>query len=153
MPRKSKSKAQPDSPAGHPAVDQALVDKFTADMAEKNLPALKTGAEMAKEQLAEYEAQPLTPAVQIKTARPLIGRVASGRGRVITADDSSYAIESANPLTAGEIALAQRNGFDDFSEKGDGRIMVADKAEMRKANADINWVARAVTGKDAGRGR
>ena len=88
-----------------------------------------------------------------RTSKGFVGRIASGQSRVISADDSSYAIESDKPLTAGEIALAQRNGFDDLSEGGTGQIMVADKAEVRRVNGDINHIAYALTGRDAGRSR
>lgn len=145
MARRKKQNA--DSPAGEPVVVSEPLETL------KEQYGLKTGTELAQEKLAEYEAQPLVKTAQIRTARSFTGRVASGRGRVITADDSSFAIESDKPLSAGEIALAQRNGFDDFSEKSDGRIMVADKAELRRANGDINHVAYALTGRDAGRGR
>ena len=133
MPQKSR---QPESPAG--------LQEYTQP---GEIPLQEPDYKLAK-----YE-PPERPAAQIKTARSFTGRIASGRGRTITADDTSFAIESDKPLTAGEIALAQRNGFDDFSEKSDGRIMVADKAEMRRANGDINHVARALTSKDAGRER
>ena len=93
------------------------------------------------------------PSTEVRTVRPFVGRVASGRGVAVTADDTSYAIESDHPLTAGQLALATKQGFDDFSEDQDGRIMVADKAEMRRVGGDVNWVARSVTGPESGRGR
>ena len=82
---------------------------------------------------------------RITTARPFVGRVASGRGRVVTADDSSYCIEANPPLTSTEHALAVRNGFDD--ESPDGSLLIADKKAMRDANGDINHVAYALTSK------
>ena len=135
---------QPESPAGFEARKAKILE---------NLPEL-TELKADRETVAQFVAEMTEPPrAQIKTARSFTGRIASGRGRTITADDSSFAIESDKPMTAGEIALAQRNGFDDFSEKGDGRIMVADKGEMRRANGDINHTAYVLTGRNAGRER
>ena len=122
-------------------------------------PSLPTFADRERDEkpfeVVPYPDEPLPPLqrAENKTARPFVGRVASGRGVKVTADDTSYAIESDHPLTAGQIALAQRNGFDDYSEGQDGRIMVADKGEMRRVGGDINWTARTVTGPESGRSR
>lgn len=83
--------------------------------------------------------------------RSFVGRVASGRGRVVTADDSSYAIEANPPLNAWEHAYAVKHGFDD--ESPDGSLLIADKKTMREAGGSINHVAMAIIGSDAGRGR
>lgn len=131
MPRKN----QPESPAGLPATEWTQPGE---------LPLQEPDYKLSK-----YE----PPKFENRTSKGFVGRVASGRGRTITADDTSYAIESDKPLTAGEIALAQKNGFDDFSEKSDGTIMVGDKGEVRRANGDINHVAYALTSRNAGRER
>jgi hypothetical protein len=81
------------------------------------------------------------------------GRIASGRGRVVSADDSSYAIEANPPLNAREIAYAQKHGFDDESPAQDGSLLIADKKALREAGGDVNHVAMLVTGKDAGKSR
>ena len=86
-----------------------------------------------------------------KTSKGFTGGIASGRGRRVTADDQGYAIEANPPLTAPEIALAQRNGFDAVDGET-GHLMLADKAEVRRVDGDINHDARVVTG-GQGRGR
>jgi hypothetical protein len=81
------------------------------------------------------------------------GRIASGRGRVVIADDCSYSIEAHHPLNAREIAYAQKHGFDDEIPDRPGSLLIADKKTVRDSDGDVNHVAALVTGKDAGRGR
>lgn len=85
--------------------------------------------------------------------KPFTGRVASGRGRLITSDDSSYAIEANPPLNAREQGIAVKNGFDDESPAQDASLFIADKKTMREADGDINYVAMVTTNEDKGRGR
>ena len=171
MPRKSKSKAQPESPAGEPS-PASLKEQY----------GLKTGAELAKEQLTAYEAQtlmkaewtqpgevplqepdyklakyeaPERQAAQIKTARPFIGSAGSGRGRQIVSEDDSWVARAGKkPLVAGEVTLCQKNGFDVTSPEGEPVTeMVGSKAEIRRVGGDVNHVIYALTGSGAGRER
>jgi hypothetical protein len=109
--------------------------------------ALKERMEAAPPEKEVIQPEPNTP------RKGFTGRIASGRGRVVSADDSSYAIEANPPLNAREMAYAQKHGFDDESPHQDGSLLIADKRMLRESGGDVNHVAMLVTGKDAGRGR
>lgn len=88
-----------------------------------------------------------------KSSKQFVGGVASGKGRVIKAQESSYTIEAYPPLNAQEYACAIQNGFDDESWTRDWHNLRASKEKMRKVGGDINYVAMVLTNKDTGRGR
>jgi hypothetical protein len=110
-------------------------------------------ASTAVAELAPPEREVVEPPPNRPRNGSFIGRLASGRGRTITADDSSFSIEANPPLNARELAIAVKHGFDDESPTQDASLLIADKKTMRGADGDINHVARVVTGNGTGRDR
>lgn len=146
MPKKPKKQAE-----SRPAQELAeKLDLPTADqIGDPNLPSF------AEKEEKPFEVVPYPHHAEIKTSKGFVGRIASGRGRVVEAHDADYSIEAfKNPLTGPEVALAQRNGFDVMSEDGEAvTLMAGEKRAIREAGGDVNHVARVMVNRDAGRSR